>query len=189
MTVQRRMRMVLAGGLGTLVVACSGPPAAALSSDTNPSGECKWSSSAADWQRLITTPTEFAVDNIQVAGDQPVSIDSVELVNPTGITLTNVTFVKGGGVGEGGTFGDAALAPNAQAWASRVNLPGATLPPTGGAAAPDEWQAFIGLLPKSPDGGSSTGIQLTYRVGGNVFHLHGKMSVAVTRTESGCPQS
>lgn len=78
-------------GFGLPLAGCaSSASSAVLTSQTSPSAECKWSANATDWSLLRTIPTEFGVDDIRVRGDHPVVVDSVELINATGIKLTGV---------------------------------------------------------------------------------------------------
>jgi hypothetical protein len=185
----RRWALLVGGVL--LAGACSSahPSTPTLVTGTSPTGaECKWAMPG-QWASMKTHPTEFGIDYIGVVGHDPVKIDFAELQNAENLKLSDLAFVKGGGIGNGAAFGDLAVVPDKEAWAQRQKMPGAQLTPLPNDAYGDsgQWQAVIGLVPLGPVGGTASALVLTYHVGGQVFHLQGTIGMAVVRDESGCP--
>ena len=185
----RRWALLVGGVL--LAGACSSARAAtpALITGTVPTGaECKWALPE-QWASMQTHPTEFGIDYIGVAGNDPVKIDSAELQNAKNLKLAEVTFVRGGGIGNGAEFGDPAVVPDKEAWAQRQTMPGAQLTPDPNDADGNagQWQAVIGLLPLGPAGGTASALVLKYHVGRQAFHLQGTIAMGVVKDESHCP--
>jgi hypothetical protein len=169
-----------------------------LSGGANGNGTCKWMTSTAETQQTLANGVLFGMDTYRLPTSRArITVTRVRLVGVTGgLYLRQAAFVPHGGVGVGpiwdvGSQLPARSASNGAAVLAR-GLP-ATLsfqprPPDGD---PDwdgrSWQLAIGLS-FSPDsqGGSATGVEISYTSGLRTVHQVNHTDIGVYRSSSGC---
>lgn len=169
--------------------ACTPPAKPTLQDISEGIGQFRYGLSAADWSSVEASTTEFGADYLRVehAGDKP-TITHVALENVKGhLTLTRVLVVPGGGIGNGFPWSRAGWHQDAPQWNKRESLPAPlsrVSGPTGAPANPtNTWQVVIGLR-TSGDGGTTTGLLITYVSGGKTFSIHGGERFSVVKSKS-----
>ena len=178
-----------------LVGCTSNTPAPPVSVQTDHITNCMSPSTTRPWTRLRTQPTEFAMDYLVIKGTAPVVMESVQAVGASNITVTAVTFVPGGAVGNGFPFGDIRAASFPAAWTARRTMPAAHLDPltshssivNGAWARAPQWQAVIGVLPTTSGPGYLHALRYTYTVHGHRYSLTGNDAAGIAPKMAGCP--
>lgn len=146
------------------------------------------------WDAMHETSTQFALDDLVVKGDKPITITKVELVPPsTRLSLEQVAVVPlGDSVESVFPFGDPRSIGDKEAWDKRQVLPATLtrLHPTqavkdeyGAGAA--QWQVVIGVEPTGVND-TADAIAIHYTVDGRSSVLVGRHSFAVTKTQADC---
>ena len=134
------------------------------------------------------------MDYLTVKGTAPVVMESVQAVGASNITVTAVTFVPGGAVGNGFPFGDIRAASFPAAWTARRTMPAAQLDPltshssivNGGWSRAPQWQAIIGVLPTTAGPGYLHALRYTYTVQGHRYSLTGNDAAGIAPKMAGC---
>lgn len=189
-------RTVAAACIAAVTVsACSTThKSAVLTDQADRFGVCLSPTAGNPWSEIRSNPTEFGMDFLTVHGNKPVQLIAVEPVGGSGLQLTDVSFIPGGGTGNGGHYGNPNVLSFPDAWAARRDVP-ATLEPltsrssivSGQWTRQPVWQAIIGVLPTGNSAGSITALRYTYRVGGKSFSLLGHASAGLNPVEGkGC---
>lgn len=164
---------------------CSAPVVALprLENATTPFGVCTFGSSSSDWAKRRTDPSEFAVLELTVKGSEPLTVDSVSLIKPTGVKLTQASFVPGlFGVSQGG-YSSNTVGRHPADWSRRLTMPGAVLTP----AMSQTWEGVVGVVPTTATGGQAAGVILSYHVGDRQFSVTAPTGVAVYQNQQNCP--
>jgi hypothetical protein len=146
------------------------------------------------WADLQANPTQIALDDLRIIGDQPITVTKVDLVpRGTRLKLTSVTFVPlGNSVDSGGRFPDVKAAGDPASWAKRQPLP-AKLTPLHPSAAlkedypgtADQWQVVVGVQPTGAND-TADAIAVTYTVGNVTRVLVGRNAFGVAQTPADC---
>jgi hypothetical protein len=141
---------------------------------------------------IQTEPTIIWLDTLIVSGDDPVTVEKVELFGGNGrLRLVSAAFAPGADVG---LFGlpreDTGHLP--LGYRNRLSVPGAMLTrrtPIGSVAPdnpkPNTWQVVVSVLPLD-DYATADGVRVRFRVGDRTGTLTGKDYLGLSRDAAGC---
>lgn len=126
------------------------------------------------------------MDAFTVNGHRTVDLLAVAPVDPVAIAITAVTFISGGGMGNGFGYGDPQAIGFPAEWEARRDVPATldVLSPTSALVSGEwsrlpQWQAVIGVLPTSNGVARLSALRYTYRVDGKTYRVTGKVSAGL----------